>query len=64
MLLERKYILFTISICLLRFSTEQEELFPASEYLVSFVSTKREKKKITETLLNQWKLIIFLSRDF
>lgn len=45
MLLERKCILFIVSICLLRFSTEQEELFPASEYFVSFVSTMREKKK-------------------
>lgn len=44
MLLERKYILFTVSICLLCFSTKQEDLFPASEYFVSFVFTMREKK--------------------
>lgn len=44
MLLGRKCILFTVSICSLCFSTEQEELFPASECFVSFVSTMREKK--------------------
>lgn len=44
MLLERKCILFIVSICLLHFSTEQEELFPVSEYFVSFVSTVREEK--------------------
>lgn len=40
----KKIILFTVSICLLHFNTEQEELFPASEYFVSFVFTMREKK--------------------
>lgn len=44
MLLESKCTLFTVSICLLHFSTEQEELFPVSEYFVSFVSTIRGEK--------------------
>jgi len=45
MLLERNCIFFTVSICVLHLSTEQEELFPASEYFASFVSTMRGGEK-------------------